>query len=232
MALQLEEKFHESWHPVMHLLYEEPLKTLNERILSRISYQPSLENIFNVFSMPVEDIKVVILGQDPYPTAGDAVGYAFAVPKDIRIPTSLNIIFKELQREYADNNILVDDTFMLKPTEWKTLKHWVKEGVFLLNTALTVETGKAGSHLEYWKKFTGNVVNYIAHKNKDAIFILWGRKAQAFKPWMITKETTILEAPHPAAEAYSGGKAGFYGCGHFKKVNEILASKNLTTIQW
>src|ERR1051326_4628371 len=137
------DKIHPSWQPFIDdvLNRAEDLRELNTQILPNIEYYPAKENIFNVFRMPLEDIKVVILGQDPYPKEGQAIGYAFAVSESTNKPASLRIIEKEIGHE-------ID----------KTLSHWREQGVFLLNTALTVEKGKAGSHLNYWQNFTRQVI--------------------------------------------------------------------------
>lgn len=241
--------FHESWHPVVNLLYQEPLSSLNKEILPNISSQPKKENIFRIFSVPITDIKVVILGQDPYPTPGDAIGRAFAVSEKTRIPVSLRNIEKEIYqtkgiRVMNDDNDIVDQS-------WKTLQHWEDQGVFLLNSALTVETGKAGSHLKYWKDFTKRVVSFLAFEN-PCIWMFWGKKAQQYRlcinnnPYYVngyTEETIkdipsnndwnyILQAPHPAAEAYAGGKAGFFGCNHFLYTNTILEKTKNSKIIW
>jgi len=207
-------KIHSSWIPIMEILNrDEDLIQLNTQILPNCTFYPQAENIFNVFSMPVDDIKVVILGQDPYPKKGQAIGYAFAVDAQCSIPQSLNIIIKEID----DNNLKRADR------RWRTLTHWTQQGVFLLNTALTVEEGKAGSHLKYWNNFTVEVIKYISNRNK-VVWLLWGKKAQAYKEF-IAENNVVLEAPHPAAETYNGGTAGFFGCKHFSKVNDILEEK-------
>ena len=242
------EIIHPSWTPIISLLYQEPLTTLNQQILPNISYQPKKEDIFNVFKMPLDDVKVVILGQDPYPTPGDAIGYAFATREDRKIPTSLRIIQKEIMESYLED---MESFGRISSKEWKTLKHWTEQGILLLNTALTVESGKAGSHLKYWEQFTQRTIFHISTQN-PCIWILWGQKAQKFLPYIVQnpfhvkgydKETIkfipsnpdynyILTAPHPAAESYSGGNAGFYGCNHFYFVNEILKVLNKQSINW
>lgn len=243
------ENIDESWKPILGSLYQEPLNTLREDILPNISYQPQRDDIFRVFEMPVNKIKVVILGQDPYPTPGDAIGLSFATRGDRKIPKSLKIIQTEIF-ESIDGFELIEN-FNQNTPEWKTLDHWRKQGVFLLNTALTVETGKAGSHLLYWEKFTQSVIRYISHKN-PCIWLLWGVKAQKFIPYIdccpfiikgynkttiqeipiIKNWNYILTSPHPAAEIYSGGKAGFYGCNHFLYTNEILKKSKTKLINW
>lgn len=247
--MNIKELFHSSWYPVVNLLYQEPLKTLSEEILPNISFQPKKENIFRVFQMPVQDINVVILGQDPYPTPGDAIGYSFATTEERIIPKSLGIIQNEIIREGLPTYYPKEDGHYAD--NWKELKHWTDQGVFLLNTALTVQTGKAGSHLKYWNDFTIRVIQHISSTN-PCIWLLWGKKAQNFIPNIVNssfkvtgydKNTIneipsnidwnyILTAPHPAAELYSGGKAGFYGCNHFTFTNTILQKVKSKTINW
>lgn len=222
-----------SWNPILSSLYQPPLDFLNTNILPNIKYYPEKENIFRVFKTPVNKVKVVILGQDPYPNPGDAIGLSF-VNGTSKVPASLRIIKQELNNEGFEN---VD------------IHKWEQQGVFLLNTALTVESGKAGSHLKYWQNFTQNVVRFLSYTN-PTIWLLWGKKAQEYKnfiykPYVIKLQEKefldnlpmvdynfILESAHPAAETYSGGKAGFYGNNHFKIVNNVLLKKNLTQINW
>lgn len=239
---------HPSWNPITYHLYENPLLKLRDEILPNISYYPERQNIFNAFDIETKNIRVVLLGQDPYPTPQTAIGYSFAVQEHRAIPPSLRIIRQELLEE---KNILQQDdleSFMQEP-EWKTLKHWSKQGVLLLNTALTVEAGKAGSHLQYWKPFTDAVIRYIS-ATTPCIWLLWGKKAQEFKtnitnPFLVKgydnesiKEIPvtgsynyILEAPHPAASLY-GGNTSFIGCNHFYFVNEILKVNKKEKIKW
>lgn len=145
-----------------------------------------------------------------------AIGYSFAVNEDIGKPVSLRIIEKEVGHEIN-----------------RTLQLWRDQGVFLLNTALTVEEGKAGSHSKYWEDFITNVISYISNKN-PCIWLLWGKHAQKYKHLIQGngEGNAILTAPHPAAEAYSGGTAGFLGCNHFKIVNSILDKQHKQQINW
>lgn len=207
------DKIHPSWKPIIDILNEdEELKKLNKDILPNCTYYPNRQDIFNVFSMDLKDIKVVILGQDPYPNEGQALGYAFAVSETTTKPASLRIIEKEVGHE-------ID----------KTLFNWRQQGVFLLNTALTVEAKKAGSHLKYWENFTKEVIKYISFNN-PCIWLLWGAKAFQYEKYL-GKENNILKAPHPAAEAYKSG-AGYIGCKHFEIVNSILVEQNKEIINW
>lgn len=238
------DKIHHSWIPIINAeLYKNPLQQLNEDILPNISYQPQKENTFKVFETPLDKIKVVILGHDPYPTPGNAVGRAFAVSETTNIPASLRIIRQETMNSVGQYNVYCND-------DWKTLQHWQEQGVFLLNTALTVETGNAGSHLKYWEEFTKSIIKFISNQ-QPCIWVLWGVKAQKFIPFISNKFMVkgydkdtiqeipgdsqlnyILTAPHPAAETYNGGNAGFYGCNHFLFVNEILNKTRQSPINW
>lgn len=209
---------HESWQPFLQSVFDNDysLSLLQKNILPNCVHYPQKKNIFNVFSMPIYDIKVVILGQDPYPQEGQAIGYAFAISDDTRKPVSFRNIEKEVGHELPN-----------------TLHTWVQQGVFLLNTALTVHAAKAGSHIEYWKPFTQKVVQAIS--NQGVIWLLWGQKAQEYEKIILTTNhdgNFILKAPHPAAEAYTGGKAGFFGCNHFNEANEILVKQTKQIINW
>lgn len=234
--------FDKSWVNLRHYLYSEPLKTLNERILPEISSQPRKEDIFNVFQMPLNKINVVILGQDPYPKPGDATGYAFATKAERKIPRSLQVIAQEIENEGFD----IDS----ENSEWKTLEHWTDQGIFLLNTALTVETARAGSHLKYWNDFIVATIKTIAYKN-PCIWILLGKKAQFYTRYITNRfhvrgydkekikdipadrsKNYIIYAPHPAAETYSGGKAGFYGSDCFYFANRVLKNNKKPEIVW
>ena len=226
---------HSSWKPILHKLYESPLKDLNEFILPQISYQPAAMNIFRVLAMPVKDVRVVLLGQDCYPTPGDAVGLSFVNGTE-KVPASLRIITKEILDSTGKGTV--------------DIHSWENQGVFLLNTALTVETGKPGSHINYWRFFTETLLKFLSKEN-PVIWLLWGKVAQRYemyidKPFILKNYPDelldeipikddcnyILEAPHPAAETYSGGKAGFYGCNHFNMVNQILKTKGFSEIDW
>ncbi len=212
---------HLSWHNYLQPLFDDKrMKYLKYEFLVKEKFLPHPNNIFRVFSMPLSEIKVVILGQDPYPTPGDATGLAFE-PGGKKLPASLRIIKTEIFNSNAPmrgSNLDLSD--------------WHSQGVFLLNTALTVRIGKAGSHIKEWKWFTEEIVRIVA-ENTDAVWILWGAKAQAYEPLIdSTGWRAILKAPHPAAEAYAGGNAGFYGCDHFNKANALLAETKRAQIVW
>jgi uracil-DNA glycosylase len=183
---------------------------------------PAMENIFNAFNQtPYENIKVVIIGQDPYHGKGQAHGLCFSVQSGITFPPSLNNIFKEIK---SDLNIAV-------PANGDLTK-WAEQGVFLLNTILTVVEGTPKSHEGVgWEKFTSAVIHIINEINHPIVFLLWGKDAKEFAGVIDTKKHFVLTASHPAAEVYGGNK-GFFGCRHFSKANEILKSIGAKPVDW
>lgn len=154
--------------------------------------------------MPISSIRLVILGQDPYPNKGDAIGYAFATGREKK-PASFKIIEREL------GHTLPND-----------LSSWREQGVFLLNTALTVKEKSPGSHILYWKEFTECVIRSISKDNPTG-WLLMGRYAQRYKMFINKNTNIVFETPHPAAETYSGYTAGFLGSGIFNTINTNLS---------
>lgn len=245
------EVIHESWRPLFTEFYKEEFLYFQHEIIPNISYYPEAINIFRVFSVPVSSIKVVILGQDPYHGIGQANGLAFAVKENRPVPPSLRVIYEELEKENLVNQKLTHTLNEYNP-KWKTLEHWQGQGIFLLNTALTVEAGKPGSHLKYWESFIRKVVYFIGFQ-RPCIWLLWGKSAQSFMVNLPIKtvfevrgydDSTIqqipanedynyvLKAAHPAAEVYTTKGAGFYGCNHFKYTNIILSKTSRNIINW
>lgn len=232
---QIPQIIHSSWHPFLQELFDDPKMELIKQKCREAPYFPSPEQVFKVFSMPLQDIKVVILGQDPYPK-GEAIGYAFAVDSNTPIPASLKIILDEIATTTPAN-----------PNRNRNLQYLIDQGVFLLNSALTVEVSRAGSHTDYWTWWTRNIVHIISN-NINPVWMLWGMKAYAFrnyvnKGWIMdlhevkeikdTVSNYILIAPHPAAQAYdSNTPYKFTGCNHFNMCNKILELESKTQIQW
>lgn len=196
------------------------LKKVEKEYNEKIIY-PKKENIFNAFKLvPYEDIKIVIIGQDPYHGEGEAHGLAFSVQKGIKIPPSLKNIFKELKNEYEDFKI---------PTNGD-LTSWANQGVLLINSTLTVEKDKANSHKKIgWNLFTNKVIEEINKKNTPVVFLLWGNFAIQKKDLISNNHHLILESVHPSPLSAS---KGFFGNNHFKKSNEFLHSKGLLEINW
>ena len=177
---------------------------------------PKYEDTFNAFKYtPWDDVRVVILGQDPYHTEGMAHGLAFSTQSD-RTPPSLRNILKEVEVD-------VYEGFNLQRSVTNDLTSWAEQGVLLLNTALTVKLGWPGSHLHHWEDFTAHTIKELSRWKSGVIYLLWGAKAQAFKKYINTEHNHVLETTHPSP--FSAHK-GFLGCKHFSKTNEILRNMN------
>ncbi len=198
--------------------YRELRSFLANEYATRTVY-PSMYDIFNAFRLcPYEKVKVVILGQDPYHGPGQAHGLAFSVRPGVEIPPSLKNIFKEMQDEIG-----------FKPPSNGFLEKWAKEGVFLLNSTLTVRRGEPLSHRgKGWEIFTDRVISKLSDREDPMAFLLWGGNARSKKKLINADRHLVLEAPHPSPlSAY----AGFFGCGHFKRVNEFLKERG-ETLDW
>ena len=181
---------------------------------------PKNNELFNAFNITsLENLKVVILGQDPYHGKEQAHGLSFSVPNGIKTPPSLRNIFKELQ---ADLNIPISNNGNLSP--------WGKQGVLLLNATLTVREKEAGSHQKLgWENFTNRIIEKISKKKEGIIFLLWGAFAQKKSMLIDAKKHHVLTAAHPSPfSAYRG----FFGCKHFSKTNGILIKNNQQPIDW
>ncbi|MBM3404420.1 MAG: uracil-DNA glycosylase [Bacteroidetes bacterium] len=176
--------------------------------------------IFNAFNLtPFPEVKVIILGQDPYHGHGQAHGLCFSVPAGISKPPSLVNIFKEIQ----------DDLGIPPPTHGN-LEKWARQGVLLLNATLTVRANIAGSHQNKgWERFTDSVIRHLSGQREKLIFVLWGNFAIAKESLIDKQKHYILKAAHPSPLSAS---KGFFGCRHFSKINEILRSNNLQEIDW
>lgn len=175
--------------------------------------------IFNAFNTtPFHDVKVVIIGQDPYHQPGQAMGLSFSVPDGVRIPASLRNIYKELK---SDVHVEIQTH--------GNLTAWALQGVFMLNAMLTVEHGNAGSHRKIgWQSFTDAVIRKLSDEREGLIFMLWGNFAKSKKPLIDELKHHVLEAVHPSPLA--GG--AFLGCRHFSKTNDLLDKQGLTPIDW
>lgn len=200
--------------------FQQLRKFLKEEKETQTVYPPG-SLIFNAFDhTPVYEVKVVVLGQDPYHGPGQAHGLCFSVNDGIRFPPSLKNIFKEL---YSDIG-------MEEPKSGNLTK-WADQGVLLLNATLTVRARNAGSHQgKGWEQFTDAAILKLAEKRRNLVFLLWGRSAQN-KEALINKENghLILKAPHPSPFS---AHTGFLGCRHFSKTNEFLQSKGIAPIDW
>lgn len=181
---------------------------------------PDMYDIFNAFKYTsYEDTKVVIFGQDPYHEPHQAHGLAFSVQEGVRIPPSLSNIYKELNNElgcYIPNNGM--------------LRKWAEQGVMLLNSSLTVRGGMANSHRNKgWEEFTDAVVKLYNKRENPIIFMLWGNNAKEKASYITNPNHIIFTSAHPSPLSAS---RGFFGCGHFKKANEVLNSLGIEPIDW
>mgnify|MGYP003429113507 FL=1 len=212
------------WYEVLKEEFESPYFAEIKRFLieekkKHIVFPPS-QLIFNAFNLtPFDDVKVVILGQDPYHNVGQAHGLAFSVPDGIQKPPSLQNIFKELNQ---DLNIPIPMN--------GNLEKWAKEGVLLLNASLTVRAHEAASHAKIgWQRFTDAAIKALSDKRQNLVFILWGNYAIAKENLIDHNKHLILKTVHPSPLSAS---RGFFGCHHFSKTNEYLINKGIEPIDW
>jgi uracil-DNA glycosylase len=218
---------HASWKEILNDEFTKPYYNRLTADLKRLysekkgSIFPKENQIYRAFELcPFDEVKVVILGQDPYPTKGHAHGLCFSVEPDVRpFPKSLNNIFKEIQ----------DDLGKYIPADGN-LERWAKQGVLLLNTVLTVEEGKPDSHKGLgWEKFTDAVIQKINSEKEGVVFMLWGSKSIVKEEMIDNSKHFILKSVHPSPlSAYRG----FFGCKHFSKSNEFLIMLEKPEIDW
>lgn len=190
--------------------YYQKLRTALASEYQKYTVYPDMYDIFNAFKYtPYSKVKVVILGQDPYHNVGQAHGLAFSVKPDVEIPPSLKNIFKEMH----------DDIGFKIPNNGY-LKKWADNGVFLLNTTLTVRAHSPNSHKGLgWETFTDNIISELNERKEPIVFLLWGANARSKAKLITNGEHLVLQAPHPSPlSAYNG----FFGCKHFSKTNEFL----------
>jgi uracil-DNA glycosylase len=206
----------------------EEFNTLATTIKNRRGYTqifPHSNEIFRAFNMtPFSELRIVVMGMDPYPTLFDnkpsASGLSFA-PRDRRyVPPSLRKIYERIKKDYYPNE-------MLEPKDLD-LEHWAKQGILMLNAALTVEHGKPGSHMKLWEPWTEQVINTINEYSNGVIFCLWGKDAQAFES-KIAKHHIVLKSEHPVAANYQQRE---WECTHFKQINKHLMEVNGDFIEW
>lgn len=203
--------------------FEKPYyKELYNKIKEEYSnYQifPNSEDIFNAFHYtPLHNVKVVILGQDPYHDVGQAHGLCFSVKPEVPVPPSLRNIYKELK---TDLDCYIPDNGYLKK--------WADQGVMLLNTVLTVRAHQANSHKNMgWEKFTDAAIRILNEQDRPIVYLLWGRPAQAKKKMLNNPKHLVLESAHPSPLSVKG----FLGCKHFSKTNEFLSEHGLEPIDW
>lgn len=192
----------------------------SEYLRSGVPIYPEMNDIFNAFRYTdYNDVRAVIIGQDPYHGVNQAHGLCFSVKKGVEKPPSLVNIFKELQSDLG-----------ITPPNHGELTSWAKEGVMLLNSVLTVRAGQAGSHRgKGWETFTDKAISLLNERETPIVFILWGGYARAKKGLITGNQHLILECAHPSPlSAYNG----FFGCRHFSKCNEFLKASGQKEINW
>jgi len=181
---------------------------------------PHSKNWFRALELtPLNETRVVILGQDPYHGPGQAHGLCFSVQPGVRTPPSLQNIYKEMR-----------DDLGIEPAGHGFLEHWAKQGVLMLNSVLTVEARQAASHKgRGWEEFTDAIIRVVAAQDRPAVFLLWGAYAQKKAAFVDTARHHVLTAAHPSPFA---ARNGFFGCKHFSRTNAFLKSKGLPQIDW
>lgn len=218
-------KLHPSWKTRLASEFEKDyfrklVEFVKEEYQTKKTYPPP-PFIFRALDMcPFENVKVVILGQDPYHGRGQANGLCFSVNDGVPLPPSLQNIFQEIEQDLGQK----------MPRDSGNLEAWARQGVLLLNATMTVEAGKAGSHQQKgWETFTDAVIQCIAEQKEHMVFLLWGRYAQEKGRVIDRNKHLVLEAAHPSPfSAYSG----FFGCQHFSKANAYLKEHDEEPIHW
>lgn len=215
--------FHNDWDEILKEeinkeYFKELLKNVNVLYEEKVIFPPK-KDVFNAFRLSYKDVKVVILGQDPYHGVGEAHGFAFST-LNTKLPPSLKNIYKELyddlgiQKDYSNGNLF----------------SWVKQGVMLLNTGLTVEKDKPNSHKDLgWHTFTDAVIQKLNEREDPIVFILWGNNARAKKQYITNKRHLVIESAHPSPFS---ARNGFFGSKPFSKTNEFLEKNGKSKIRW
>jgi len=215
--------FNNSWNELLKEEFEKEYYINLRRFLkeeySKATIYPSMYDIFNTLkTTSIEELRVVMVGQDPYINPGEAHGFAFSVLPGVRTPPSLQNIYKELETDLGcriPNN--------------GNLMHWAKQGILLLNSVLTVRRGASKSHAgKGWEQFTDSVLKIINQRDAPVVCMLWGRDAQQKGALLNNPKHLILKAAHPSPLA----RGYFFGCRHFSKANEFLTSNGLDAIDW
>ena len=214
----------EAWNTVLYEEFQKEYFTKLIRFLQKEkadgqTYYPTDKAIFHAFNVtPWDEVKVVIIGQDPYHNPGEAMGLCFSVPRGVRVPPSLKNVFKELETD-LDINI----------PEHGDLTAWATQGVFLLNAMLTVQHKSPGSHKKIgWQAFTNAVIQLLSEKKEGLVFLLWGNFAKSKRELIDTDKHLVLEAAHPSPLA----RGAYFGSKHFSKTNEYLLKNNIKPIDW
>ena len=193
-------------------------QTLIEEKKKFVIYPPGSKIFAALDECPLDKVKAVIIGQDPYHNPGQAMGLSFSVPDGVPAPPSLRNIFKEIESDLG-----------IRMSGKPNLEGWARQGVLLLNAILTVRASEAASHSGMgWEKFTDAVISWLSANREGLVFLLWGNFARSKKALIDCSRHTVLEAAHPSPLA----RGAFFGCRHFSKANEVLRSEGLEPIDW
>lgn len=220
MKVRIEESWREQLQEEFDKPYFAQLVAFVKDEYSHAHVLPPGNRIFYLFDVcPFEKVKVVILGQDPYPTPGQYYGVCFSVPEGVAVPASLSNIFQEIHQDLG------------KPIPTSgNLDRWVEQGVFSMNSVLTVRAYETGSHRNKgWEQFTDAVIKKLSDQRDNLVFMLWGRYAKEKIALINTQKHLVLTAAHPSPRS---ADRGFFGCRHFSKANDFLKSKGLKEIDW
>lgn len=207
----------EGWCPTLLQMYLTDIQPVLDNEEEMHQVYPPREERFRAFEMSsVDDVKVCIIGQDPYHRKGEANGLCFSVSQGCKTPPSLRNIFKELERSYGVKRTITD------------LSDWGAQGVLLVNTALTVREGQPGSHAGLWKEFTKEAIKHLNQKRQGIVYMLWGAHAQSFKEFIDERNNLILTHSHPSPLS----RKPFTGNQHFELCNAYLVERNMSPIKW
>jgi uracil-DNA glycosylase len=214
-----------SWQPLLAPEFDKPymqsLKAfLQQRKAQQVTIYPHSSNWFHALeATPLEQVRVVIIGQDPYHQPGQAHGLCFSVKPGVRVPPSLVNIYKELQSDLG-----------IQPVNHGFLESWARQGVLLLNAVLTVEQGNANAHQgKGWEQFTDRIIHLVNERCDHVVFMLWGSYAQKKGAFIDQSKHLVLKAPHPSPLS---AHRGFLGCRHFSKANAWLERMGREPVQW
>ena len=220
----MEVRIEESWKSALADEFGKPyfaslVRFLHEEKAAGKKIFPPGSQIFRAFDLtPVDKVKVVILGQEPYHGPGQVHGLSFSVPDNMPAPPSLKNIFKEIESDLG-----------IRMSGYPNLEKWARQGVLLLNAVLTVRNGEAASHSKIgWEQFTDAVIRYISDNCEGVVFMLWGNFARSKRDLIDRSKHHVLEAAHPSPLA----RGAFFGCRHFSQANNILAARGLQPIDW
>ena len=215
----------EQWVDFLEEIVESKvLEGVYQKLQAEIRYPkeilPEPKDVFRAFRMtPPDNVKVVILGMDPYPTLGVPTGLSFGIREGTKIPPTLKVISQEVKNCTGS------------PITNFTLEHWAEQGCLMLNTALTVERGNYGSHLDIWMPFTEKLIKTLNEK-RNLIYVFWGKDALYYEQLVNPMDNTIFKTCHPLYERYNPAKADFLDSNIFNEINRCLEEKSMSTIKW